>query len=118
MKSKIIVNVQDGGGPCINVIRTYDAPGVGEFNLADKVLQMFFEKLANESNFLGVFSDTDHGNPDAVVSTIIPLSIPDALEWMFRFFVDIKCKDSDTEKEVASIFERLRSIYFNENGSK
>ena len=112
MKSKIIVNVMEGGGPCINVIRTYDAPGVGEFNLADKVLQMFFEKLANESSFLGVYSDTDQGNPGNVVNTIVPLGIPDVLEWLCRFFVDNKVKTSIKEKEVMDIFSRLRDIYF------
>ena len=109
MQSKLLVNVQENGSPCITVIQPNIKPGQ-DFILADKVLQMFFENMDVDAKFCGVLTDN---LPDSRVRTIIPMDIPQVLEWLSRFFFENKSKTSSAADEILCIFTRLKDIYYN-----
>lgn len=113
MQSKLLVNVQENGFPCITVIQPHVKPGL-DFNLPDKVLQMFFEKMDPAARFCGVITD-EMAFPDGRVHTIIPMDIPYVLEWLNRFFVEYKCNTSSQVDVVRDAFANLRALYYNEN---
>lgn len=109
MLSKIYVDVQEDGSPCITIRQSDNSSDVPP--LADKVLQRFFEKMGPDSQFVGVLRYGS--NPSYKV--LIPMDIPHVLEWLCRFLVEERCNDKSSSEEVLAIFDRLRSIYKNES---
>ena len=110
MQSKLLVNVQENGSPCITVIQPNIKPGQ-DFILADKVLQMFFEKMNPDIRFCGVIPEDT--SMDHSVKSIIPMDIPQVLEWLSRYFFENKCKDSFQKERVQMLFTQIREIYYN-----
>lgn len=111
MQSKLLVNVQENGSPCITVIQPNIKPGQ-EFILAEKVLQMFFEKMDVDIRMCGVLV---RDLPDSRVASIIPMDVPHVLEWLSRYFFERKSRSESEADEVLDIFKRLRQIYYGEN---
>lgn len=105
MQSKIYVDVQEDGSPCITIRQSDNSSDVPP--LADKVLQRFFEKMGPDSQFVGVLRYGS--NPSYKV--LIPMDIPHVLEWLSRIIVELRCRDKDSSEEVLAIFDRLLSIY-------
>lgn len=119
MQSKLLVNVQEDGSPCITVLQKHLKPNE-EFILGERVLQQFFERLNHESNFLGVINEGT-GDENSV-KTIIPLTIPHAIEWLQRFFADRIGKNSSgnlspeyiaqEQKKIEEAFGIIHELYF------
>lgn len=65
------------------------------------MLQLFFEELNYESNFLGIINNGNN-------SDIVPLSIPHLMEWFFRWFEDNRNIDpvylEETYKKLVEIY--------------
>lgn len=115
MKSKLIVNLDVDGKPCITVTTPLQSSGFNsaDFNLADRTLGMFFENLQIESPFLGLIRNPD--TDDSKVRTIVPLTIPGAIEWMCVFFRSkFEGKNEEASEEVLEVFDKLKRMYFNE----
>lgn len=105
MLSKIYVDVQEDGSPCITIRQSDNSSDVPP--LADKVLQRFFEKMGPDSQFVGVLRYGS--NPSYKV--LIPMDIPHVLEWLSRIIVELRCRDKDSIDDVLGLFDRIRSIY-------
>lgn len=113
MQSKLLVNVQEDGSPCITVIQQLIKPNQ-DLILAEKVLQQFFDRLRHESPFLGVINaNKPDSETNTLVRTIIPLTIPHAMDWMRNFFLDAS-KNSDTQKRINEAFDLLHDLYKSE----
>lgn len=115
MKSKIIVNLGADAKPCIDVLMPFKSFGFNDsdFNLADRTLGMFFENLQHESPFLGVTRLPDLEN--ASLRTIVPLTIPNAIEWLCVFFRQkFEGKSESSSEEVLELFKTLNEMYYNE----
>lgn len=118
MQSKLLVNVQEDGSPCITVIQPKES---SEFILAEKVLSQFFERLQHESPFLGVLNE-GLDDPANKVRNIIPLTIPHAMQWLERFFADRyeKSKNGiyspeyieEKRKQIQEAFGILNDLYY------
>lgn len=111
MQSRLLVDVLDGGKPAIRIKRPTQVNSDDAEDLRDKVLNMFFEGLSVESNFVGVIFEQERN------TLLIPMTITHALEWMMNFFRENRAYTEDEKNRIGVIFGELFSIYHGEKHS-